>query len=101
MASRQPEASSANALQDVQQKADKVKGVLKNNLEMAIQRGQDIDKLDQDSSTLHTNADGFRSGARDAKRRLWRKQMRTWAIIFSILLIIVVIVAIIIWQSTK
>lgn len=79
-------------LQNVQQLANNVTDVLRNNIEIAIDRGEKIEEMEQSSIRLEENAQRFRKSAKELKCQAWKKKAKLSAIILLILACIIILI---------
>lgn len=67
---------------------------MRENIQKASQRGEDLDALQDKTDGLHTSAQGFRKGANRVRKHMWWKdtKMKICLIIGIIILIVVIVV---------
>ena len=71
---RMEQASSGGRLAMVSSKVDEVRSIMSDNIELLLQRGDQLDGLDEKASNMNRMAHAFRRRARDAKRfQLWQQ----------------------------
>lgn len=70
----------------VQEEIESVRGIMTQNIERVLERGERIDLLVDKTDRLGEGARGFRVGARRLRRRMWWKNVK-----LMILLTVVVI----------
>jgi preprotein translocase subunit SecE len=99
--SRKQSPEESDKLKQVQGKVSEVKIVMQQNIEEALERGNQLSELEDKSENLKTSAEGFYKGSRDLQRHMWWKNCRTTALIISIVLIVITILSLIIYYSTK
>eukprot|EP00918_Siedleckia_nematoides_P099361 GHVU01217370.1.p1 GENE.GHVU01217370.1~~GHVU01217370.1.p1 ORF type:complete len:108 (+),score=9.12 GHVU01217370.1:410-733(+) len=68
----------------VERELEDVTGLMKDNINKVIERGERIDSLVNKSSALSQEAFTFRSASKTMKRRVWMKTFRHWPIFFCI-----------------
>ncbi|KAL5491956.1 hypothetical protein EMCRGX_G017336 [Ephydatia muelleri] len=71
---------------------DEVKGLLTQNIEKVIQRGDRLDQLEDRADKLMHDSGRFHSGARRLKSKLWWQNTKLWIILIIIVLVILLIV---------
>ncbi|XP_055351669.1 vesicle-associated membrane protein 4-like isoform X1 [Paramacrobiotus metropolitanus] len=83
----------------VQQQVQGVMGVMQDNINRILERGERLDDLEERSDNLNVNADHFRRGATQVRRRMWWQNCRMRIIILIVILIIIgIIVAVVVTQ---
>jgi len=85
-------------LDRVRNQVDEIKVVMKDNINRAITRGEDLDELGDKSRQLEEDARVFGSRSQQVRRRFCVSYYRT---IFVIAIIVIAIVALIIWWATS
>lgn len=66
---------------------------MRNNINMANERGERIDNLQDKTDNLATSAQGFRRGANRVRKQMWWKDMKMrMCIIAGIIILILIIV---------
>jgi len=80
---------------------EEVKGVMHNNIEMTIKRGEDIEHLQDTTQILLDNSQTFRKNATALKRQQCWKNMKMTLIIAIVVLVIIAIIALAIWASLR
>ena len=81
-------------LDNVHGQLDEVKGIMIQNIEKVVDRGQRIEVLLEASDDLTNNADLFRMKSRKLASAMWKRNI---ALICVLLVIIVIVIAVIIW----
>mmetsp|Transcript_29169 Transcript_29169/g.64467 ORF Transcript_29169/g.64467 Transcript_29169/m.64467 type:complete len:222 (+) Transcript_29169:243-908(+) len=56
---------------EVQKKVDEVKGIMTDNIDKMLARGEKLELLTDKTENLMNEADRFKTGARQVKRQLW------------------------------
>ncbi|OWA53268.1 hypothetical protein BV898_17701 [Hypsibius exemplaris] len=86
----------------VQQQVHGVMQVMQDNINRILERGDRLDDLESRSDNLNVNADHFRRGATQVRRRMWWQNCRMKIIITIVVLAIIgIIVAVAVTQSGK
>ena len=80
------QAGKEDAIGNVQQEIESVRGIMTENIERVLERGERIDLLVDKTDRLGVGAHDFRVRSRGLKRRMWWKNVKLMA-----LLIVVVI----------
>ncbi|KAI9218236.1 synaptobrevin-domain-containing protein [Blastocladiella britannica] len=75
-ASGQPSKTSA-----IQQQVGEVMGIMQNNIERVMERGERLDTLQDKSEDLSQSAGAFRRGATKVRRQMWWQNMKLKIII--------------------
>ncbi|KAF3768536.1 hypothetical protein M406DRAFT_354912 [Cryphonectria parasitica EP155] len=66
---------------------------MRNNINMANERGENIDRLQDKTDNLAVSAQGFRRGANRVRKQMWWKDMKMrMCIIVGIIILILIIV---------
>jgi len=80
--------------EDLQKQIDETVGIMRDNINKANQRGENLDSLQDKTDNLATSAQGFRRGANRVRKAMWWKdmKMRICIIVGIILLLIIIIV---------
>eukprot|EP00030_Apusomonadida_sp_AF-17_P000774 a176328_409.p1 GENE.a176328_409~~a176328_409.p1 ORF type:complete len:237 (-),score=97.20 a176328_409:78-749(-) len=71
----------ADKLASVQAQIADVKGIMVENIEKVLQRGERIELLVEKTDTLNAQAATFKKKSTQLKRAMWWKNMRLWLII--------------------
>lgn len=89
--------SSSDALGRLESKVDDVTGIMRQNIDKVIHRGQTLDDLNERSDLLAHSSTGFRQNATKLRRKLCWKNVKMWVIlIISLVILLTVIIVIII-----
>jgi vesicle-associated membrane protein 7 len=80
------QAGKQDAITNVQQDIDNVKGIMTENIERVLERGERIDLLVDKTDRLGVGAHDFRVRSRGLKRRMWWKNAK-----LMVLLVVVII----------
>jgi len=84
----------ADKIKRIEADLEEVKGIMRQNLDAMIKRGEQLDQLDATAVELETNAGDFRKKAKEVKEVVWWRDLRC-KIITGIVLIIVILIIII------
>ena len=78
---------------DIQEEIDQTKGIVHRNIDLVIERGENLENLQEKSENLHVQSQLFRKHAKKLKCKMLMKNIKmTILIIFIILLIILFII---------
>ncbi|CAO3660568.1 unnamed protein product [Rhizopus stolonifer] len=75
-----------NKTAQVQHQVDEVVGIMQQNIDKAMQRGEGIDDLRGRTEDLQGTAGHFRRGANQVRKRMWWKDLK-WKIVIAIVII--------------
>ncbi|OWF54943.1 Vesicle-associated membrane protein 727 [Mizuhopecten yessoensis] len=83
-------------LDQTNKQVKEVTGLLKENVERVLDRGEKIDRLQERSEDLESNAINFQSSSRRLRKKMWCKNCKMnciiAAVVFGIIAVIVIIV---------
>ena len=65
-----------------------VKDIMVKNVEQILSRGERIELLVDKTDTMATQATAFRRGARAARRQMWWKSTKMWALTAAVVLVL-------------
>ncbi|GAV06534.1 hypothetical protein RvY_16503 [Ramazzottius varieornatus] len=87
---------------NIQQQVTGVMQVMQDNINRILERGDRLDDLEERSDNLNVNADHFRRGASQVRRRMWWQNCKMKLIIALIFIaIITIIIVVAVTQSNK
>ncbi|KAL5260996.1 hypothetical protein ACHWQZ_G006893 [Mnemiopsis leidyi] len=87
-------------MSELQGQVEDVKGVMNQNIEKILQRGENLEQLQQRTSELNLNANRFQSQAVRLRRKMWWQNQKVVISLIAATLIIVTIVTVIVcWQE--
>jgi len=83
---------------DIQREIQDTVGRMKENINLASQRGEQLDSLQDKTDNLAVSAQGFRRGANRVRKQMWWKdmKMRMCLIIAVIILILVIVIPVVV-----
>ena len=87
---------SSEKVEDMKAKVSEVQGVMRQNIEMVMDRGEKIEVLVGKAEDLQKEAAVYRENGRAIQRKMWWKDMKIKITVIGILLLIL---ALIIWTS--
>lgn len=79
-------------LAKVQAQVSQVKGVMMENIDRVIDRQEKIDGLVDKTENLRSQADGFRQGGTQLRRKLWWQNMKMKLIVLAIIIALILII---------
>lgn len=91
---RTPLRTSANPEQ-VRRQVEQVKDVLRDNLDLAIERGANLDQLSDHSQQIEADARTFKQRSNIVKRRSCQAYYKSMALIAVVIIIIIVVIVLI------
>ena len=91
----------SNKVNEVNEKLDKVKVIMNDNIDLALQNCAKLETMELKSEELLQQAGVFKKSAKDIKNKLWWKNMRAKLIIATVVFIIVGIITAIFIVYTK
>ncbi|RUS16832.1 synaptobrevin-domain-containing protein [Endogone sp. FLAS-F59071] len=80
--------------QRVQAQVDEVVGIMQENIDKVMQRGERLDDLRGKTDDLQQTATHFRRGANQVRKRMWYKDMKWRLIIIAAVIIILAVIII-------
>jgi vesicle-associated membrane protein 4 len=78
----------------VQDEVDEVVGIMQNNIEKVVQRGEKLETLQTKTDDLQAGALQFKRGAVSARKQMWWKNMKMQLIIGGVIVLFIVIIAV-------
>jgi len=90
--SRQAGAGKQDKLSQVQRQADDVTNVMRQNIEKTMQRGDQLDELDDKSVRLEESAQRFQKSAVKVNRMFCLRSWRNMAIIVVLCIVVLVLI---------
>lgn len=88
-------------LQRLQTQAEEVKLVIRESINKAIERGDNLDQIALKAQTLESDALTFEQGSRRLRTKYCREHWKRIICIGSIISLIILIVALVIWSKIK
>lgn len=73
----------------VQEEIENVRGIMTENIERVLERGERIDLLVDKTGRLNTNAGEFRRRSRGLRRRMWWKNVKVMALLCFVVVFLV------------
>ncbi|KAK9767772.1 Vesicle membrane receptor protein (v-SNARE) [Basidiobolus ranarum] len=95
--------SQNNKTDQIKSQVDEVVGIMQDNIERVMDRGEKLDILNNKAVDLEQGARQFKKGATKMKKRMWWKDMKLRLIILAIVIILLVaiIVPVVIKTQTQ
>ncbi|XP_020573920.1 vesicle-associated membrane protein 721-like [Phalaenopsis equestris] len=90
-----------NRLAKVQAQVSEVKGVMMENIEKVIDRQEKIDVLAGKTENLRYQAEGFRQGGNQLRRKMWLKNMKIKLIVLAIIVALIIIIVLSVCHGFK
>ncbi|XP_021377753.1 vesicle-associated membrane protein 3-like isoform X2 [Mizuhopecten yessoensis] len=88
-------------LDQTNKQVKEVTGLLKENVERVLDRGEKIDRLQERSEDLESNAINFQSSSRRLRKKMWCKNCKMNCIIAAVVFGIIAVIVIIVVLSLK
>jgi vesicle-associated membrane protein 7 len=85
--------SQSSKMERVEDEINQVKGVMIENIDKVLQRGEKIELLVDKTEQLNEHAFVFHKGSRDLRRQLWWKNVKLMLLIALIVLVIIYVIA--------
>lgn len=79
-------------MSQLRMKVDEVKGVMTENIEKVLERGDKLDDLVLKTQDLEESSIMFRSTAKKVRRKYWWRNFRMWIILILIVLVIITLI---------
>lgn len=81
-----------NKIQKAKNEITEIKGVMINNIELILQRGEKIDNLHNKAHELEQQSVSFHRNSQSLKKRMWWRNAKLFAILIIIIVIIIIII---------
>jgi len=88
-------------MKKVQSQVDEVVGIMHQNIEKVINRGDKLEELDDKTDLLQEHAHKFKSGAVRVRKQMWWNNFKIKIIIAAVVISLIIIIAVIIYMSVK
>ncbi|XP_046844734.1 vesicle-associated membrane protein 7-like [Xenia sp. Carnegie-2017] len=98
--SRREGGASSDQLSRVRQDVEDVKGVMTQNIEKVLERGERIDTLLDKTEELDSSASTFRTNAVRVRRKMWWQNTKMCLILIAVILIILTVIVLVILGET-
>ena len=83
------ESGKSDALENVKGEIDNVRGIMTENIERVLERGERIDLLVDKTDRLGGSARDFRVRSRGLRRRMWWKNVRLMALLVVVVIFLI------------
>ncbi|KAJ3087273.1 hypothetical protein HK102_011455 [Quaeritorhiza haematococci] len=80
--------------QQIQNQVDEVIGLMHNNIEKVIARGEKLESLQNKTDDLQQGALQFKRGATKVRRQMWWKDLKLKLIIAGVIIVIIVVITV-------
>ncbi|KAJ3128380.1 SNAP receptor, synaptobrevin [Nowakowskiella sp. JEL0407] len=89
--------------QQVQKQVDEVVGIMQDNIQKVMQRGEQLDSIQNKTDDLQNSSQQFRRGASRVRKQMWWKDMKMKLILGGIIgvILLVIIFSIVGTQANK
>ncbi|KAJ3152744.1 hypothetical protein HDU86_005501 [Geranomyces michiganensis] len=93
--------ASSNKAAAVQGQVDEVVGIMHQNIEKVMQRGERLESLQNKTDDLQQGALQFKRGATKVRRQMWWKDLKLKIVIAVIVIIILIVIIVPVVNSIK
>ncbi|KAH6563090.1 hypothetical protein BASA50_004619 [Batrachochytrium salamandrivorans] len=84
----------------VQQQVDEVVGIMQDNIHKVMQRGEQLDTLQNKTEDLQNSSLQFKRGANRVRKEMWWKDMKLKLIIGGVVAVVLVIIIVAVVKGT-
>ncbi|EFJ37930.1 hypothetical protein SELMODRAFT_164037 [Selaginella moellendorffii] len=81
-----------NKIAKIKAQVSEVKGIMMDNIEKVLDRGEKIELLVDKTDNLRFQADNFRRQGRDLRRKMWLQNMKVKLIVLGIVIVLILII---------
>jgi len=87
---------------NLRSQVDDVRGVMSQNIERVMERGEKLDDLVEKTNDLEQNAVQFRQTSRKVKKKMWWKNTKMTLILVAVVVVIILIIilSLVKWPSS-
>ena len=85
--------ASQQRTQKIQNEVNEVVGIMQDNIEKVMERGEKIEVLQDKTDDLQNSATKFKKGANRVRKAMWWKDMKLKLIIVVVIIVIVLAIA--------
>ncbi|TPX66570.1 hypothetical protein SpCBS45565_g04391 [Spizellomyces sp. 'palustris'] len=85
----------------VQNQVDEVIGIMHNNIEKVMARGERLDSLQNKTDDLQQGALQFKRGATKVRRQMWWKDLKLKLIIAAIVIVMLIVIIVPVVKSVQ
>ena len=86
---------------ETQKRVNEVKETMHKNIELTIERNENIASINSKAEELSLNAINFEKNSRKLKNKMWWQKCRSTTLIVFVVLVIIIVIILIIWGMTK
>ncbi|KAJ3052631.1 hypothetical protein HK097_005942 [Rhizophlyctis rosea] len=90
-----------NKTQAVQQQVDEVVGIMQDNINKVMQRGEQLNSLQNKTEDLQNSSMQFRKGASKVRRQMWWKDVKMKLILAAVIGAIIIVIVVTVLQTKK
>ncbi|KAJ7520517.1 hypothetical protein O6H91_19G008900 [Diphasiastrum complanatum] len=81
-----------NKIAKIKQQVSEVKGIMMDNIEKVLDRGEKIELLVDKTENLRFQADNFQRQGRQLRRKMWLQNMKVKLIVLGIIIVLILII---------
>ncbi|BBN16565.1 vesicle-associated membrane protein 7 [Marchantia polymorpha subsp. ruderalis] len=81
-----------NKLSKIKAQVSEVKGIMMDNIEKVLDRGEKIEVLVDKTDNLRTQADNFQRQGRQLRRKMWLQNFKVKLIVLAIIIVVILII---------
>ncbi|KAI9145974.1 synaptobrevin [Paraphysoderma sedebokerense] len=85
-------AASPNKTHQVQAQVNEVVGIMQNNIEKVMERGEKLDSLANKTEDLQQSSMQFKKGATKVRKQMWWKDMKLRLMIAAVVILLIIII---------
>lgn len=94
MAGSSSNAPPAANTQQVQEQVNEVVGIMQDNIDKVMQRGEQLDSLQNKTDDLQNNSLQFKRGANKVRKMMWWKDMKMKLILGGVVVVLIVVIVV-------
>ncbi|KAI9325514.1 synaptobrevin-domain-containing protein [Zopfochytrium polystomum] len=92
--------SSSQKVQQVQAQVDDVVGIMQHNIRGVMQRGENLETLNERTETLQNSSSQFHSTAKQVRKAMFWKDIKTRILLIAVIVIVVgILIGLIVWWT--
>jgi vesicle-associated membrane protein 72 len=81
-----------NKISKIKSQVAEVKGIMMDNIEKVLDRGEKIELLVDKTENLRFQADNFQRQGKQLRRKMWFQNMKVKLIVLAIIIVIIIII---------
>lgn len=81
--------------------ADEVKGIMEENVEKVIQRGEKTDELEKRSIRIVAETEKMKTMTGDLRKKYYWKNLKTWLIVGSVITVVIIVITVAVVMSNR